>query len=344
MHTRLVTLGIGAIATMAAVPAHADVVIGPRVSYYFDNSNLRTSGFDTGLEEGDSLDPQDAAVIAAAFGETPTLSTRLESEGVKADQIGFAMYGGMVNFGGDRDRFTLTAMYGSGEGSLAQSAAVSRNLAIGPAQITDLINFDASAIDSSNRLDIEATWQRRQSETFAILAGLRYERIDSTYTGNLRVVQGNAIATLVAQAEAIVDGNPVPPILPAIPAIDAVVREETRFETFSARAGVTAFVPFSQSAVAFFNGMLQASYRPDNSYTLMIDDPSGVFDGTTTGTEPGEVSLGPDFAVGAQFILAKNIALDLRYRAVLFFPLSGAQTFSDARVNHGVNLGLSLRL
>jgi len=38
------------------------------------------------------------------------------------------------------------------------------------------------------------------------------------------------------------------------------------------------------------------------------------------------------------------LALDLRYRAVLFFPLSEAESFSDARVNHGVNLGLSLRL
>ena len=34
------------LATALATPAQADVVIGPRVSYYFDNSNLRTSDLD----------------------------------------------------------------------------------------------------------------------------------------------------------------------------------------------------------------------------------------------------------------------------------------------------------
>lgn len=34
-------LGLGFLASTA--PARADVVVGPQVSYYFDNSNLRTS-------------------------------------------------------------------------------------------------------------------------------------------------------------------------------------------------------------------------------------------------------------------------------------------------------------
>ena len=46
-----------ALATALAKPAQADVVIGPRVSYYFDNSNLRTSDLD-GLR--DALDPRSA--------------------------------------------------------------------------------------------------------------------------------------------------------------------------------------------------------------------------------------------------------------------------------------------
>lgn len=344
MKAQFALASLAVLAAAAATPAHADVVIGPRVSYYFDNSNLRTSSIDSGLDEGDALDPADAAVLRAAFGEEPALATRSESEGLKADQIGYPMVGAMVNFGNDRDRFTLTAMYGSGEGDIEQSAAVSRTLTLGAARFVDTFNFDARALNKSDRLDVEMTWQRRESESFAFLAGVRYERLDSTYDGSLRILQGNSIPTLIAQAEAIVAGDPVPPGFPATPAIEADVFQKGVIQTYSARAGATAFVPFSEGGVAFFNGMLQASYRPDYDVLTVIDDPSGTFSGSDESPEQGEFSIGPDFAVGAQFILSQNLALDLRYRAVLFFPLSGASSFSDARVNHGVNLGLSLRL
>lgn len=341
-HTALASLAV--LAAAVATPAHADVVIGPRVSYYFDNSNLRTSGIDSDLEEGVVLQPEDAAVLRAAFGQEPEFATRPESEGLRADQIGYTMVGAMINFGNDRDRFTLTAMYGSGEGDIEQSAAFSRSLTLGDVQLVDTVNFTAQAVNKSDRLDLELTWQRRESESVAFLAGVRYERLDSSYDGSLRIVQGNSIPTLIAQAEAIVAGDPIPPGLPALPAIEASVFQEGVIQTFSARAGATAFVPFSEGGVAFFNGMLQASYRPDFDVLTVIDDPVGAFSGSDKSPEQGEFSIGPDFAVGAQFILSQNLALDLRYRAVLFFPLSGAASFSDARVNHGVNLGLSLRL
>lgn len=344
MKAQSVMVSLAVLAAAAATPAHADVVIGPRVSYYFDNSNLRTSGLDSGLEEGEVLEPEDAAVLRAAFGQEPAFATRSESEGLRADQIGYPMVGAMVNFGNDRDRFTLTAMYGSGEGDVEQSAAFSRSLTLGDVQFVDTVNFAARAVNKSHRLDLEMTWQRRESESVAFLAGVRYERLDSSYDGSLRIVQGNSIPTLIAQAEAIVGGDPIPPGFPAIPAIEAGVFQAGVIQTYSARAGATAFVPFSETGVAFFNGMLQASYQPDFDVLTVIDDPSGAFSGTDESPEEGEFSIGPDFSVGAQFILSQNLALDLRYRAVLFFPLSGAASFSDARVNHGVNLGLSLRL
>jgi hypothetical protein len=43
MRKQLALASLAVLAAATATPARADVVIGPRVSYYFDNSNLRTS-------------------------------------------------------------------------------------------------------------------------------------------------------------------------------------------------------------------------------------------------------------------------------------------------------------
>lgn len=344
MRKQLVLASVAVLAAASASPASADVVIGPRASYYFDNSNLRTSGIGSDQPEEIALEPEEAAVLEAAFGLPPRLTMQTETTGLLADQIGFPMIGAMVNFGDDRNRFTLTAMYGSGSGNIALSTTLSRTLTLGDAQFVDLVSLGADARNTTDRLDVEMTWQGRQSESFALLGGVRYERLDSTYAGDLTITQTAAIPSLIVAAENIVAGNPPTPTLPSPPPIRAQLVERGTIQTFSARGGATAFVPINESAVAFFNGMLQASYRPGYKVRTVISGAGEGFDGTETGRDPKEISVGPDLSVGAQFVLAQNLALDLRYRAVIFFPLSGAESFSDARVNHGVNLGLSLRL
>ncbi|MEO1221573.1 MAG: hypothetical protein AAFY42_09540, partial [Pseudomonadota bacterium] len=120
---------------------------------------------------------------------------------------------------------------------------------------------------------------------------------------------------------------------------------EAALVTASARAGATLFAPFGDNAVAFANGMFHASYQPAYTARIITRPVSFAADDVNSDFEnPDEISIGPDIAVGAQFILSNSLALDVRYRAVLFFPISGDQSFSDARVNHGLNLGLSLRL
>lgn len=133
--------------------------------------------------------------------------------------------------------------------------------------------------------------------------------------------------------------DPEPPF-PDFPANVAGLQENSLQETFSARAGVTAFVPVNENMTAFFNGMVHASYQPSITSTTQFDGLSFPI----VETSDSEFSAGPDFAVGAQFILSDGVAVDVRYRANLFFPISGEQSFSDSRVNHGVNLGVSLRL
>ena len=249
----------------------------------------------------------------------------------------------MINVGGDRDRVTFAAMYGEGQGSLSETNAVSRRLTVGTLDITDVGTFNAIGELDTKRYDVELTWQRRTSETFALFAGARYERLDTTGNIDLRSVLTNNIDQVLREAEAIVGGNG-PPVQPPAPPVRGMAIQDSTLETFSIRAGATASVPFSENGVAFFNGMLHLSHQPDSSLATQFLFQDGSVRDTRSESVLGETSFGPDFAVGAQFMLAPNIALDMRYRAILFFPISGAQSFSDARVNHGVNVGLSFRL
>jgi len=331
-----------ALALMTPGVAHADVIIGPRVAYYFDNSNLRTSSIAGGIQNEDLLfDQERVAELEALFpGEVQAIGAQ-EGVGVLADQIAVPMVGATVNFGDDRDRFTITGLYGEGSGSFSQTQAVTRLLFFRGQQ--EAVDFGQQINDLQfdyERLDLEATWQRRTSENFAVLAGVRYERLerqgDGFSTQGITQNAQNALDQLIAFGR----GEPPPPISPDSPAAFGFITESSTQQVFSARAGVTAFVPVNDSLTGFFNGMVHTSYQPEITSVTEFDD----FDFNVTSATSSELSAGPDFAVGAQLILSDGVALDIRYRANIFFPLSGDQSFSDARVNHGVNLGLSLRL
>ncbi len=342
---RLLACGCGLAAIATATPAAADVTIGPRFSYYFDNSNLRTSSLDDGQLDGPQIDETATRLLQDAFGDDALLVERDEGTGVRADQIGFPMVGAMVNFGDDRDRVTITAMYGEGSGSLSEIRSISRELSVGDIVVTDLGTFNAIGEVDTDRYDLEVTWQRRTSENFAFFAGARYERLETSGDVFLRAALTNNIQGILDDAAAIVAGDPLPEPPNQPPPEEAFAFQRAVLETYSVRAGVTAFVPFNEGSVAFFNGMLHASHQPDYDTTTDFFQPaSGDFAFSETESVTGETSFGPDIAVGAQFTLAENIALDIRYRAILFFPLAGEQSFSDARVNHGVNLGVSFRL
>jgi len=324
----------------SASPAYADVIVGPRIAYYFDNSNLRTSdGSDQVLiaRQGDEAFVQNLRDVFQT--DDVTFDTTLEGEGVTANQIGFAMYGGMVNFGDDRDRFTLSAGYGEGSGDIELLSAATSTLSVDGASITDIATQTISGTVDYKRIDLEATWQRRQNEQFAFFAGVRFERIEADADVNIRSAEtGTITAEILSQETGMA-------VSPQSSVSEFATTNEAALVTASARVGATMFAPIGENAVAFANGMFHASYQP--AYTARIITRPLSVQGNEVNSDfenPDEISLGPDIAVGAQFILSDSLALDVRYRAVLFFPISGDQSFSDARVNHGVNLGLSLRL
>lgn len=320
--------------------ARADVIIGPRASYYFDNSNLRQSNLDGLQDARQRVDEETTALLREAIDDSATLTVTDNGSATRADQTAFPMIGGLVNFGSDRDRFTVTAMYGSGKSSTEQVSSRLIRLEIADVFFQDISLAQATTRLDSDRIDVEATWQRRLNENFAISAGLRYERLDTTGSGSLDITETDTVVQVVADAL----GTSAPPSVIDAEAPPVRLTTSTKLETFSARAGVTAFVPVNDGLTAFFSGMVQGGYQPDTTVTTTFFDVNDAPASTLTEDDRGELSIGPDFAVGAQVVITENIALDIRYRAILFFPLSGDLNFKDSRVNHGVNVGVSLRL
>ena len=340
---RAAALATTAFAITLPSVAHADVVIGPRVAYYFDNSNLRTSNEQSFEDAATMRDDERTQELRDLLDPFPVgdLTTTEASTAVLADQIGFPMYGGMINFGDDRDRFTITGMYGEGEGDTETVATRQINVFLGAQDVRDLEFSNLAGRSQIERIDVEATWQRRVNENFALTAGVRYERLDIEDAGTLRVISTDQILAVATGSTFVLDNS--------FPVSSDVVTKST-LETYTARFGATAFVPISDNVNSFFSGMLQAGFSPETELqsrvellTSRIALPEPQID-EFTDIQSSEISIGPDMAVGLQWLIFDNLALDVRYRAVVFFPLSGEFEFSDAQVNHGVNVGLSLRL
>ncbi|MEL6541287.1 MAG: hypothetical protein AAFP79_06490 [Pseudomonadota bacterium] len=332
-----------AIALLTPAMAQADIIVGPRVAYYYDNSNLRTSN-QQGFGETEVVDQDELARQIEALLPNPLPVTVLSTEAssaILADQIGIPMFGATVNFGDDRDRFTITGMYGEGDGRSQLVGTASTRLIVGFQDVNDLEISNIVGQTDVERIDIESTWQRRLNENFAITAGLRYERLNSLNTGTLFLETTQQIVAVITG-----DTNQ----LGTTPPTRFDLRGEVTQETFTARVGGTAFVPLDQSINVFFSGMAQFGYSPSATLNTRIEQltspiPLPELPVTETSSRAAsEISVGPDMAVGVQWIIMDNLALDVRYRAVVFFPLTGDFDFDDAQVNHGVNLGLSLRL
>lgn len=331
-----------ATAALSSTSAKAEIVIGPRFSYYFDNSNLRTSDLE-GLQDARSfVDEELTQRLRNSDPLLDDLTVMVQDNGSAAnsDQVGFPMIGGMINFGDDKDRFTIIGMVGKGQTTTELVSSRTVEIQIADIGVREISVIQTISNDDIDRIDLEATWQRRLNENFAISAGVRYERLDITGNGTVAVQETDEVRLFIADA---LNEDPPTRNLDGARRPARTLTKNT-LETYSARAGVTAFVPFGEDANAFFSGMLQAGYQPDSQFKTQFFGVNGDIVRSEVRTDTGEFSMGPDFAVGAQFSILENLALDVRYRAILFFPLSGDFSFGDSRVNHGVNVGLSLRL
>ncbi len=300
---------------------------GRQLGYTGNNGTADVSQARTQIVQN-LLDPE--GIVASA----------LDGEGQSADQLSFPMYGATISFGNDQDRFTITGMFGQTDSSQSIVSSTSTRL-IAPnagVEIIDLSTTTLNGISDIDRYDAEVTWQRRLDEKIAVFGGLRYERLESRGVAGFEIIN---TANIDPFLDSLFGGMP-PPVNNPAQAIDIDTKATSK--TYSARVGVTAFVPTGQSLTVFFNGMLHASYQPEYKVDSIFRDVNGVEINRNNFVVNDEISAGPDIAVGAQYAISDNISLDFRYRAVMFFPLSGDFSFGDARVNHGVNLGLSFRM
>jgi hypothetical protein len=101
------------------------------------------------------------------------------------------------------------------------------------------------------------------------------------------------------------------------------------------RGGAAAYAAFDEKHLFFVNGMLQITRDPGISFTDTYAGQSVKY------KDQAETTVGPDFSVGYIYQLSDRFNFDVRYRAAIYFPISGPFDFKDSRVKHGLTLGVT---
>ena len=187
----------------------------------------------------------------------------------------------------------------------------------------------------SKRLDLELTLQHRLNERFALLGGLRYERIHSKGKFDFNNVSStnaqNLFSFLYGSGE--VDFG--------ISESNGTMYSEVTDHVFSVRGGGAAFANINQRNMVYLNGLVHLTHQKavDAEGRLTVEDLD--FDETYDIDIKPETAIGPDMSVGYVHKFTDTIGLDVRYRAIVYFPIGGSRRFDDPRVNHGINAGLT---
>lgn len=335
MKIRFLSLA-GSALVLVPQAALADVVVSPRVSYFFDNINQRASG----LDDAATLDEEDARaqteILQDFFGPDAGVEYAADGVGINNDQLALPMYGLAVTLIEGDWSLTATGMYGKGDGIARANATTIQTTSLLGFQATDVLAFSSTGIQQFERIDLEFTAQKRINERFAVMGGVRYEYVDSVLNGSVNLNISNNASNLISS---LIDE----PIEFNVLQANSPVLIEGAYEVFSIRAGVAGFIPFGEGNAVFLNGMVHLSHEPTTEFSVTQFDFLTETEATTQTRQGSETTIGPDMAVGVQFGLSDRVSLDVRYRGTFYFPLAGGANFNDVRVNHGVNAGVSFR-
>jgi opacity protein-like surface antigen len=324
--------------TLVLVPqaALAEVIVSPRVSYFFDNVNQRASG----LDDAATLDEEDVRaqteILQDLFGPDAGVEYAVDGVGINNDQLALPMYGLAVTLIQGDWSVTATGMYGKGDGTARANATAIQTTSVLGLQATDVVAFNSTGTQQFERIDLELTAQKRINERFAVMGGVRYERVDSVLNGSSNFTISNNASNLISL---LIDE----PFKFNLMQANSPQLIEGTYEVFSIRGGVAGFIPFGEGNAVFLNGMVHLSHEPATELSVtQLDFVTGT-EVTTQSRQGSETTIGPDMAVGVQFSLSDSVSLDVRYRGAFYFPLAGGANFNDVRVNHGVNAGVSFR-
>jgi hypothetical protein len=122
---------------------------------------------------------------------------------------------------------------------------------------------------------------------------------------------------------------------------NGTMQNEVTDHVVSARVGGAAFANMDQRNMVYLNGLLHVTHQWANDAVSRLIVPDVDLDETNEIDIKSETAIGPDISVGYVHRFTDTIGLDVRYRAIVYFPVGGNRDFDDPRVNHGINAGLT---
>jgi hypothetical protein len=325
-----------AVAACLAAPAQADFSFSPRFFLYFDNAYQRSSGFDEQnslLVEADADAEED---LSDFFGTPVDVDSHDAVSASISNQQVYPLFGAAFTADLDsskRTQITVSALYGKSTTDVATLQTIEQDITVEGFTAQDVITQHVSGKSKAKRLDLELTLQHRLNERFALLGGLRYERITSKGTFDFNSVASNNASNLFELLFG--EGD----IVIGLNESNGTMTNSVTDNIFSARVGGAAFANLDQRNLVYLNGLLHYTHQSADDVKSRLVVPDLDFDESQDLDIKSESAIGPDFSVGYVHRFTDTIGLDVRYRAIVYFPISGSRDFDDTRVNHGINAG-----
>ena len=207
--------------------------------------------------------------------------------------------------------FTATGLFGSDKKTLTTRGSSVQTLAPGKQQIIVTLQ---TAPQRLRRRDFELTAQTRMNDLLSFLVGVRYERARVRFHPHLDFTTNNPFT-----GEVVNTSQDVTPFTGG-------------YDFYSARGGLALAAPMSDDGSNLVYGNLLGfiGVRREKN-----DQASPVFDNATL--------AGPDLSIGYAHRFGDHLTLDVRYRALFFFSVSGGGRFSEPKSTHGPNAALTFR-
>lgn len=333
-HVRL--LALTGLFVFASTASAVELSLTPRFGYYFDNTSQRQSAINSDDLRDVQAEEDERDFVESLGGEVAIGDYEAARN---YSQLAFPQYGGTITFAFDsrpETQYAFTALYGKTSGSGTELLNRFTAYSVLGLLIRDTVVTSVHTDNDYSRLDLEGTIQHRINETFSFIGGLRAERFTTKGTEAYATTQSvHLYNAIVAEL-----GLPGPPYFETGGPRNIETHHSTAW-TYSARGGAAAFVPVNDKHLFYVNGLLHLShYNPGlRFFTNSQGQSSGQV--IRSAIYDSETTMGPDISVGYMYRVSDRFGVDLRYRATVYFTVSGPSDFKDSRVNHGVGLGFT---
>lgn len=327
-----------AVAACTAAPAQADFSVSPRFFLYFDNASQRSSGFDEQNSVLGQADEDASQDLSDFFGTPVDVETSDATSAAINNQQVYPLFGGAFTMDLDsakRTQLTFSALYGQANSTFRTVQTFRQDITVEGFTAEDVITQHMEGKVKSKRLDLELNLQHRLNERFALLGGLRYEHIRSSGTFDFNNTSSNNASNLFELLFG--EGD----IVIGLNESNGIAKSKVTDHIFSVRAGGAAFANLNQRNMVYLNGVLHLTHQKASDAETRLTVEELDFDESFDVDIKPETAIGPDIAVGYIHRFTDTIGLDVRYRAIVYFPVGGSRDFDDPRVNHGVNAGLT---